>query len=77
MTRLIYETSGGDLSPSITFSQLLEYIRLAEEDARLLYRATNDLRWKAFAENLSRCHDLVNHLATNRSTSSVGYAGHA
>lgn len=77
MTRLIYETAAGDLSPSITFAQLLEYIQLAEEDAKRMYSATLDFRWKLVAVNFSNIHTIVNELNGNKTITSVGYTGHA
>lgn len=42
--RLRYETTGGNLSESVTFAQLIEHLRLASEAAYILghYKKAND-----------------------------------
>jgi hypothetical protein len=44
MSRLHYETEGGSLSESITYSQLIEHLRLAAEASYALghYKKAND-----------------------------------
>lgn len=82
--RLIYETSTGELSPSGTYEQLLEYVRLAEEDLRTLAdlaKQRNDLqtakRWTIIANNFRQIQEVLKHLAFGVTKTSVGYTGHA
>lgn len=44
MTRLRYETEGGNLSEAVTYSQLVEHLRLAAEASYALghYKKAND-----------------------------------
>lgn len=69
--RLPYETSGGALSESITFSQLIEHLRLAAEAAYILghYKKANDdeligTGFLAIGQLLEKTVDNVTHLAT-------------
>jgi hypothetical protein len=71
MTRLKYETSGGNLSESVTYSQLIEHLRLAQEAAAVLghYKKANgdELIGQGFlgiAELLGRTCTGVTQLAT-------------
>ena len=82
--RLPYETSGGALSSSATFKQLLEQLRLAEESARQLSNlckarndTTNSQRWSLIANNFSKVRDVVTALAHGKSSSTLGYTGNA
>lgn len=79
--RLEYETQGGNLSALDTFKQLLEYLRLFEEDMRSLGRLAklrNDdstaLAYKAIAINFKKVQEIVSHLALAKAhPSSIGY----
>lgn len=78
--RLDYETIGGSLSPEITFAQLVEYLRLAEEDARSLARArkiasddSTAFQWLAIANNFAKTQALIATLTKGKTKSSVGY----
>lgn len=82
-TRLIYETSAGNLSAQDTYKQFIELMRLCEEDARNLSnlaKARNDLRqakgWRIFAESFNQIADIVTELAQGKAKTSVGYVGH-
>lgn len=79
--RLLYETRAGNLSAEETFAQLLENLRLAEEDARALARLAfgraatgRGQTWTHFANKFSLIQDVVRVLATSKANpSSVGY----
>ena len=78
--RLIFETTAGNLSPSATFEQLIEYLRLCEEDARLINRLLRQRDqeltasgWMAFANNFSAARRIVEKLAKGKRKVSVGY----
>jgi len=81
--RLPYETIAGNLSSNETFKQLLENLRLAEEDAHSLYsfnRTRNDPRaagWKTFAANFHKIQAIVTELAKSKAHSSVGFTPNA
>lgn len=84
--RLKYETLAGNLSPTDTFKQLLEQLRLAEEDARKLSNIStvrNDIAkakaWTAFANNFHQIQLVLTSLATGKAPdkSTVGYIGNA
>jgi hypothetical protein len=72
-TRLPYSTTGGQVSESDTFSQLSEYLRLAEECcytiahlARANDRTTRADGFLRAGENLARTRELLTHFATRR-----------
>lgn len=78
--RLIYETSGGNLSAIDTYKQFLDLMRYCEEDTRELsklckmrgdYRAAHS--WSVFANNFHQIQDVVTTLATGKGHMSVGY----
>lgn len=78
--RLPYETKGGTLSEAETLKQLMEYLRLSEEDlkklsdlAKIKGRVDLATQWKAIAQHFNRVNQVVNHLATNPTKTSVGY----
>lgn len=80
MTRLPYSTTGGQVSEADTFSQLTEYLRLAEEDMRQLGKlrkiANDDLtgnQWIACADRFRKCQQVISHLANSKTRSSIGY----
>ena len=82
--RLAYETSGGNLDASATFQQLIEYLRLSEEDARALSARrsvanddTGAMMWAAIAKNFHKTQRMVTKLMTEKTKSSVGYAPRA
>ena len=69
--RLPYETSGGALSESITYSQLIEHLRLGSEAAYALghYKKANDddlvgQGFLAIGQLLERAVTQVTQLAT-------------
>jgi hypothetical protein len=72
-TRLPYETKGGYVSEGETFSQLTEYLRLAEECCYTichLARANDDnVRGNGFmdiGQRLAKMRDLVTTFTTSR-----------
>lgn len=78
--RLPYETIGGNLSPTDTFKQLIEYLRLAEEDARELMKLCKIRHenrkadaWLGTANNFQRIQTVVSALANSKTRSSLGY----
>lgn len=82
LNRLPYETLAGNLAPSETFKQLIENLRLAEEDARrLAVRCGPDVAksraWTAFANNFNQIQTVLFGLASGKSQdrTSVGYSG--
>ena len=71
--RLPYETIGGNVSEADTFSQLMEYLRLAEEAAYLLghLRKANDDSaqgdlWLQVGERFKPMQGLVTSLAQGK-----------
>ena len=71
--RLPYETIGGNVSEADTFSQLMEYLRLAEEAAYLLghLRKANDDSfqgdlWLKVGERFKQMQGLVTSLAQGK-----------
>jgi len=71
MTRLPYETKGGNFSEGETFAQLTEYLRLASEAAYVLghYNKENHdtVRGEGFlhvGQNLEKTRELITNLAT-------------
>lgn len=78
--RLPYETTAGLLSPKATFEQLIEYLRLCEEDARVLNglrrQADDELTasgWVVFANNFNATRRVVSELGKAKTKSIVGY----
>jgi hypothetical protein len=70
--RLKYETSAGNLSEKVTYSQLVEYLRLSAEAAYTLghYKKANDddvvgQGFLAIGQLLERVVTQVTQLATN------------
>lgn len=80
-SRLDYETAAGNLSPSATYAQLEENLRLAIEDLTLLSQscaARSDRNaaeaWAHIVKNFGRTLSLVHLLAQSRANpSSTGY----
>jgi hypothetical protein len=69
--RLPYETSAGNLSETVTYSQLIEHLRLASEAAYVLghYKKANDddlvgQGFLAIGQLLERAVTQVTNLAT-------------
>lgn len=80
MTRLIYETNGGNPSTQLTFEQLIEFLRKAEEDCRELGKLAkidrNDsigFMWIKCADSLQKCQQVVSHLGNAKTLSSTGW----
>lgn len=76
MTRLPYETSGGNLSAEITFKQLIEYLVLLTEDCHALGNLSQDplsRGWHTIANNFDKTATVVTHLAKGKTGSSVGF----
>lgn len=80
MSRLIYDTTAGNLDERGTFAQLVEYLRKAEEDAQAMCRHAkikgDDHRaagWLQMATNFHKCSLIVAKLATSRTTTGLGY----
>lgn len=79
LNRLPYDTIAGNLSEKGTFQQLIEYLRLAEEDLRDLGRLckiANDPRadiWITIADSFRRTQDVVSHLGNSKTRTSLGY----
>lgn len=78
--RLPYETLAGIPNESFTFDQLIEYLRLAEEDLRELgklckIRRDDDLgdQWLVIADSFHRTQAVVSHLANSKTRTSLGY----
>jgi hypothetical protein len=78
--RLPYETSAGNLSASDTYAQLLENLRLAEEDCRLLGNMRksagdnpNYRRWRQIADNFLKVQKVISVLAEGKTKTSVGF----
>lgn len=76
--RLPYETIGGNLSPEITFAQLIEYLTLIHEDAHKLANLTStrpatSAGWRAIANNFDKIITVVTHLAKAKTSSSTGF----
>lgn len=80
--RLKFETSGGYVSEAITFEQLLEHLRLAEEACYLLGHLRKEngdeligQGWHAIAQMLALNIKTVTSLAAKRTHSAIGYKG--
>ena len=78
--RLNYETIAGNLSSADTFSQLIEYLRLAEEACYTLghfYKSQDDWAkgqgFLAIGEMMKLTGVNVTNLATKSIRTSVGY----
>lgn len=78
--RLDYQTLGGDFSASITFSQLIEFCRLAQEDCKSLadWAKIHESRakakaWMAIADNFEKIIPILAHLGKGKTKSSIGY----
>lgn len=78
--RLPYSTTAGSVSPEDTFQQLIEYLRLTEEDARelgKLCKIHNDdvlgNQWFHVADNFKRTQNVVSHLANSKTRTSLGF----
>jgi hypothetical protein len=78
--RLPYQTTGGAFSASITFSQLIEFIRLAQEDCRALadwakvYESRPKAKaWTAIAENFDKIVPVLERLGKGKTKTSVGF----
>ena len=78
--RLTYETKGGQVSEADTFSQLLEYLRLAEEACYVIGHINKtcgqDLKGQGFlaiGEMLKMTHVNVTKLATQSTRSMTGW----
>ena len=78
--RLPYETLAGNLSSSTTYQQLLENLRLAEEDAKALSsmcKARNatsqSAAWATFATKFHKVQLIVTDLAKSKARTSIGF----
>ncbi len=79
--RLDYQTLGGDFSASITFSQLIEFCRLAQEDCRaladwaLIHESKVKAKaWLAIADDFEKIIPILAHLGKGKTKSSVGFS---
>ena len=82
--RLDYQTLAGSLSPSITFEQLIEFCRRAQEDFRELADWANihesrakAKAWLSLADNFEKIIAVLSHLAKGKTKTSVGYRHNA
>ena len=73
MSRLRYETKGGNLDESATYLQLIEHLRLAAEASYALghFKKANDDKligqgFLAIGQMLERCVEQVTALATGK-----------
>lgn len=80
--RLDYQTLGGDFSASITFSQLIEFCRLAQEDCKSLADWANihesrakAAAWTSIADNFEKIIPILAKLGKGKTKTSVGYRG--
>ena len=78
--RLPYETIGGNLSAADTYSQLIEYLRLAEEACYILghfYKAQDDWHkgqgFLAIGEMMKMTGVNVTNLATKSMRTQAGF----
>ena len=78
--RLDYQTLGGDFSPTITFSQLIESCRLAQEDFRELasWAKVHETHvkakaWMTLADNFEKIIAGLTLLAKGKTKTSIGY----
>jgi hypothetical protein len=78
--RLDYQTLGGDLSPKITFSQLIEFCRLAQEDfraladwAKLHENKVKAKAWLTNADDFEKIIAVLTGLAKGKTKTSVGF----
>jgi hypothetical protein len=78
--RLDYQTIGGDFSPSVTFEQLIEFCRKAQEDCKELADWANihesrvkAKAWMTIADNFEKIIAVLAHLAKGKTKTSVGF----
>ena len=78
--RLDYQTSAGHLDPRITFEQLIEFVRLAQEDSRALadwaHIYENPVKakaWLSIAENFAKIIPILANLGKGKTKSSTGF----
>jgi hypothetical protein len=78
--RLDYQTLGGDFSPEITFSQLIEFCRLAQEDCKALadWAKIHESKvkawaWLQMADNFEKIISILAHLGKGKTKTSVGF----
>ena len=78
--RLTYETKGGNISSADTYSQLIEYLRMAEEACYILghfYKSQDDWAkgqgFLAIGEMMKMTGVNVTNLATKSIRTQVGY----
>ena len=78
--RLDYQTLGGDFSPSVTFEQLIEFCRKAQEDCKELsdWAKIHESRakakaWATIGDNFEKVISVIAHLAKGKTKISVGY----
>lgn len=78
--RLDYQTLGGAFSPTITFEQLIEFVRKAQEDCKELsdWAKIHESRdkakaWATIAANFEKVIAVLSHLAKGKTKTSIGY----
>lgn len=78
--RLDYQTLGGALSPTITFEQLIEFCRKAQDDckelsdwAKIHESLAKAKAWATIGDNFEKIIPILSHLAKGKTKTSVGY----
>jgi plasmid stabilization system protein ParE len=78
--RLDYQTLGGDFSASTTFEQLIEFVRLAEEDfkqladwAKVHENPVKAKAWIQNAEAYAKIIPILAYLGKGKTKTSVGF----
>ena len=78
--RLDYQTIGGEFSASVTFEQLIEFCRKAQEDckelsdwAKIHESLSKAKSWAQIADNFDKIIAVLAHLAKGKTKTSVGY----
>lgn len=78
--RLDYQTIGGEFSAKVTFEQLIEFCRLAQNDCKELadWAKIHESRakakaWTAIGDNFEKVIAVLAHLAKGKTKSSIGF----
>jgi hypothetical protein len=78
--RLDYQTSAGAFDTRVTFSQLIEFCRLAQEDFRTLadWAKVHESKvkaraWLQLADNFEKIIAVLTGLAKGKTKTSIGY----